>query len=163
MRRRSNWKFKNNIPKIRHALREGLEAAVEDTVKSGRDRTAREAPSPANPGPYASGATKAGFYVVTKSRSDYNERLDDAQKAPGAQPKGMVLDQMELRTVRPNDFLGLWAAPFMYDEWIHEGFYSVAAERYVAQNQFMTRAGDAEEPHFIKRLIKVLKRLENIR
>jgi hypothetical protein len=160
---RSNWRFKNNIPKLRSALRAELEKVVTDTVESGRDRTEREAPSPTNPGPYASGATRRGLYVVTEAGSDYNERVDEAKKAPGARLQGMILDKVELKPSRPGDFHGLWAAPFQYDEWIHEGFFSVTANRYVAPNPFMLRARNEEESYFIKRLVKALKRLEKIR
>ena len=114
-----------------------------------------KAPSPSNPGPYATGATEAGIYVSTPTESDYGECAANAQRL---NPRAKILDETkpdDLGAGRSQCVIGVLTG---HAEFIEKEHFSDESGAYVAARPFLEPALNEAEAQLERDLLDAMKR-----
>ncbi len=152
-----SWKLPlRQLKAIDRILTEGNFDVVENTCQAIAE-TARElAPSPDNPGPFATGATQTAIYVSTLDGSDYKDRVADAENL---NPTAQFMDERKPRFGLPDGMAeGIVASATVYSDYIENGMFDEDGETYRAPEPFLEPAVDKHEKTLQKEQKKLLRR-----
>lgn len=144
------------LDKIERILVEGNFDVVENTCQAIADDARDLAPSPENPGPYATGATKTGIYVSTLEGSDYSERVKEAQNL---NPDAQFMDERKPRFgLRDGEAEGVVASATVYSDYIENGLFDDDGGVYRFAWPFMEPAVDNNEKTLQNEQKKLLRK-----
>lgn len=136
-------------------LIEGNKRAVRASAARIQARTQNNAPSPQNPGPYATGATRASVYKQTDEGSDYDEAVAAARKLDSNAaftPSGNIATLAGEGQAEAAVGVATSHAPF-----VENGHYNIRSGSYVAPQPFLAPSVEADRAELEADLEQVLK------
>ena len=140
--------FTDNFDDVLQSIERAAKQSVKETAIAIRDEAQAGSPSPEHPGPYATGATMAGLYILAQGFSDYATRVADAKSKNDVD--AFVLPSEQLQAAQ-GEALAMLVAPLLYDIYLHAGTGSTRAQ------PFMFRAAMKQQNTLEKRLRQNLR------